>query len=318
MQPKIYMAPMSGITDLAFRLVSRKFGSRLCFLEMLDAKALCYGHAKTTGILKTLKKDSPLAAQLLGCDPQIMLEAAEKLIDLLEISFLDINSACPVRKVLKRNEGADLLRNPAKLGKIIKKLSSKLHLPITVKLRSGFEQRNIKECVKTALTCQDNGASTIFIHARLASQKYAGDVDYEAIRKVKEALDIPVFGSGNIFNPYLAKKMLDETGCDGILVARGALGNPWIFKDIEYFLKTGKINKPPALSAKKKVLLEHLSYLEKFKDMSPGNKVGLMGKISMWYLRGLHHAAVLREHLSRVKTYQELIQIIDSAQEIKK
>ena len=247
MKTKIYMAPMSGVTDLSFRLISRKFGARHCFFEMLDAQGTVYGHPKNRRFMKTLKKDAPIAAQLLGAEPSVMLAAGEKLTSLVSISSLDINSACPAKKVIKRGAGAALLKDALRLGKIVKKLSSRLRIPVTVKLRAGFDKRDLAECVRIAKICQANGASTVFMHGRTTSQGYSGDIDYESIKAVKDALEIPVFGSGNIFNPFMAKKMLDETGCDGILVARGALGNPWIFRDIENFLKNGTLPKPPSV-----------------------------------------------------------------------
>ena len=275
---------MSGITDLPFRLISRGLGAKHCFFEMIDAKATVYNNQASSRSLKTLKKDSPIAAQLLGGDPCVMLDAAEKLTTLVDISFLDINSACPAKKIIKKGAGAALLNDTATLGKIVEKLSSKLRIPITVKLRTGFNKRDIKACVKTAKICQTNGASIVFIHGRTSSQGYYGDIDYESIKAVKVALKIPVFGSGNILNPFMAKKMLDETGCDGILVARGALGNPWIFKDIENYLKKGKTLKRPTLAAKKKVLKKHLAYIEKYNDMTDSNKAGFMGRVTKWYL----------------------------------
>ncbi len=314
MSPKIYLAPMSGVTDLAFRLISRRLGASHCFFEMLDSNAIVYGSRKNRGLIKTIKKDSPISAQLLGADPSVMLDAAEKLIELVDISFLDINGACPVKKVTKKGAGAALLKNRAILGKIIKKLVSKLRIPVTVKLRTGFDKVDIKECVRTAEECQGNGASIVFIHGRTMSQRYSGDIDYESIKAVKESLKIPVFGSGNIFNPLMAKKMLDETGCDGILVARGALGNPWIFKDIENYLKNGETLKNPSLSAKKKILKAHLAYIEKYKDMGPANKIGFMGKVAMWYFKGHYNSTEIRIRISGAKSYKELIDTIDYVQ----
>jgi tRNA-dihydrouridine synthase B len=315
MNPKIYLAPMAGITDLPLRLISRGLGAQHCFFEMLDAKATVYNHPASRRCLKTLKKDFPIAAQLLGGDPCVMLDAAEKLTTLVEISFLDINSACPAKKIIKKGAGAALLNDTATLGKIVEKLSSKLRIPITVKLRTGFHTRDIKECVKTAKLCQTNGASTVFIHGRTSSQGYYGDIDYESIKAVKAALKIPVFGSGNILNPFMAKKMLDETGCDGILVARGALGNPWIFKDIDNYLKKGKTLKKPTLAVKKRILKKHLAYIEKYKDMTDNDKIGFMGKVTMWYLKGLHGATKIRVCISKVTSYKELVSLIDRVDE---
>ncbi|MBU0477010.1 tRNA dihydrouridine synthase DusB [bacterium] len=314
MNPKIYLAPMSGVTDLAFRLISRRLGAKHCFFEMLDSKAIVYDRLKNKSSIKTLKKDSPISAQLLGVDPSAMLDAAEKLTELVDLSFLDINSACPVKKVTKKGAGAALLKNRELLGKIIKKLVSKLRIPITVKLRTGFDKRDIVECVKTAEECEENGASIVFIHGRTMLQGYSGDIDYESIKAVKESLKIPVFGSGNIFNPFMAKKMLDETGCNGILVARGALGNPWIFKNIENYLKNGETPENPSLPAKKKVIKAHLAYIEKYKDIGLANKIGLMGKVAMRYFKGHYNSKEIRSRISKATSYQELINLIESVQ----
>lgn len=311
MDKKIYLAPMSGVTDLAFRLISRKLGARHCFFEMLDSKAMLYNHPGSLRILKTIKSDSPIAAQLLGEDPCVMLDAAQKLLSIVDISFLDINSACPAKKVIRKGAGAALLKNRTRLGRIIKKLSSRLRIPITVKLRSGFDKRDVGECVRTAKACEANGASTIFIHGRTLMEGYSGDIDYESIKAVKRASNIPVFGSGNIFNPFMAKKMIDETGCDGILVARGALGNPWIFKDIENYLEGGRLAKEQTLAVKKKILKEQLAYIQRYKDMSRGNKMGFMGKVTTWYLKGVQGAAGIRERVYKAGSYEGLINLIE-------
>ena len=312
MDERIFLAPLSGVTDLSFRLISREFGAKLCFFEMIDSNSIVRSHPGTMRIIKTLKKDKPIAAQLLGSDPSVVLDAVQKLLSFVDVSFLEINSACPAKKVLKKKAGAYLLKNPEQLGKILKKLSSKLRLPVTVKLRTGFYKKDPKESAKIARICQANGASKVFIHGRTVSQGYSGTVDYESIKAVKEALKIPVFGSGDIFNPVLAKKMFDETGCDGILVARGALGNPWIFRDITNYLKDGKLPINPKLTEKKRVLRKHLSYIEKYKEVPPSYKLGFMEKVAVWYLKGIRDASRMRERIHRTKSYEELIKLIDT------
>jgi nifR3 family TIM-barrel protein len=277
---------MSGITDLPFRLISREFGAGQCFFEMLDAKITLCDHPASRRPLKTTEQDTPIAAQLVGSDPLVMLDAAEKLRTLVDIAFLDINSACPVKKIIKKGAGAALLQNTALLGKIINGLSSRLPIPVTVKIRTGFDRRDIKRCVTTAELCEANGASVIFIHGRTRSQGYSGIIDYESIKAVKDAVKIPVMGSGNIFAPVMAKKMFDETGCDGILVARGALGNPWLFRNIEHYLQKGETRTRPALEVREKVLAKHLAYIEKYNEMTDTNKKGYMGKVKKWYLKG--------------------------------
>lgn len=304
------MAPMSGITDLPFRLISREFGATQCFFEMLHSNSVIYRHPKNKRLLNTLKKDRPVAAQLLGAEPFVMLEAAQRLADLLDIAFIDINSACPAKKVIKKGEGAALLENKTRLGKIIKMLSSNLRLPVTVKLRTGFRRKDTRACVRIAQSCQENGAAVIFIHGRTCSQGYSGDVDYASIRAVKKALKIPVFGSGNIFNPALAKKMLDETSCDGILVARGALGNPWIFKAIRKYLRDGKIPEGQDLSEKIKVLRRHLAYINRYNNMPPDHKLGIMGRVAGWYLKGFPDAAKTRKAVFEAGSYEELLNLI--------
>ena len=309
----IFLAPLSGCSDLAFRLIAREHGAKFCFFEMVDANALTRNHKKTIGgILKTIEKDSPVAGQLLGADPALMLDAAQKFVATADISFLDINSACPVKKVVKKGAGAYLLENPAVLYKIVKKLSSSLNIPVTVKMRVGYHKRYLEDIVDIARKCEENGARAVFVHGRTRAQGYGGAVDYESIRSIKQSLNVPVFGTGNIFTPELAKKMFDETGCDGILVARGAFGNPWIFKNIETYLKSGAIVPEPGLPARKKVLKKHLAYIDKYRDSKPASKVGFMRKIAIWYLRGFPYAANTRDQISRVKSYSDLLKLIDS------
>jgi len=306
----IFLAPLSGCSDLAFRLIAREHGAKFCFFEMVDANALIRNHEKTIGILKTTDKDAPIAGQLLGADPSLMLDAAQKLVSLVDISFLDINSACPVRKVVSKGAGAYLLEKPAALYKTLKKLSSSLKIPVTVKIRLGYHKKEIKNIVDIAKKCGENGASAVFVHGRTRAQGYAGEVDYEFIRDIKNSLEIPVLGTGNIFTPELAKKMFDETGCDGILVARGTFGNPWIFKNIENYLKNGETLAEPSLSAKKKVLKKHLSYIEKYRASNSSSRIGFMRKVAMWYLKGFPYAAKTRDRIARTQDYAELLKLI--------
>ncbi len=309
----IFLAPLSGCSDLAFRLIAREQGAKFCFFEMVDANALTRNHKQTVeGILKTIKKDSPIAGQLLGADPALMLDAAQKFVATADISFLDINSACPVKKVVKKGAGAYLLEKPAVLYKIVKKLSSSLNIPVTVKMRVGYHKRYLEDIVDIARKCEENGAAAVFVHGRTQAQGYGGDVDYESIKSIKQSLTVPIFGSGNVFTPQLAKKMFDETGCDGILAARGAFGNPWIFKNIETYLKSGETAPEPGMTAKKKTLKKHLGYIDKYRDSKPASKVGFMRKIAIWYLRGFPYAAEARDQISRVKSYSDLLKLIDS------
>ena len=312
----VFLAPMAGCTDLALRLISRENGARFCFFEMVDSNSIVHGNRrKTLTMLKTTKEDSPTAVQLLGSDPSVMLDAAGALLDILDVPFLDINAACPAKKAIKKKSGAFLLGKSEVLCNIIRVLVRSLPVPVTVKLRAGYNRIDAKFIATLARGCEDSGASAVFIHGRTASQGYFGDVDYGSIRTVKESLGIPVFGSGNVMNHHLAKKMFTETGCDGILVARGALGNPWIFDRIDSYLKSGL--EPPKISfdLRKKTLKKHLSYLKTLKELGPANNMGFMKKIAAWYLKGATGACRLRREISVVNGYEKMIEFIDKLDE---
>lgn len=300
----VFLAPLAGCSDLPFRLIAREHGAKFCFYEMVDANSLVYKRRQTFVMLKTDSKDSPIAGQLLGADPSAMLDAAQKLLKLVDISFLDINCACPAKKVIKKKAGAYLLRDAPRLYKILEKLIPGLPLPITIKIRTGYDKHDHSHISEIAKRCESLGVAAIFVHGRLMTQGYAGGIDYEAIKKIKESVRIPVFGSGNVLSPELAKKMFDETGCDGILVARGALGNPWIFQ--------GKNVEDVSIEEKKKVLKKHLAYVDKYKDISQHGKIGFMRKVAIWYLKSLPHASRLREKITSAKTYDDLVSVIDA------
>ncbi|MEA3494053.1 MAG: tRNA dihydrouridine synthase DusB [Candidatus Margulisiibacteriota bacterium] len=308
LKEKIILAPLAGCSDLAFRLIAREHSCKFAFYEMSDANALVHNNNphKTLRMLQTHRKDKPIAAQILGGDPDRTLKASEILLSGCKPKFLDINAACPARKVIKKRAGAHLLREPKMLYKIIHTLSRSLTLPITVKIRTGYSTTDIKEITTIAKHCQKAGASILFVHGRTMKQQYSGVVDYKAIKAIKKAVDIPVYGSGDILTPQLAEKMLNETGCDGMLVARGALGNPWIFKNIENYLKGKKI-KEPTFKDRIKVLKKHLAYLEKYMDYSTNSKIGHMRKVAIWYMRGLPQATELRRIIGATHSEKALI-----------
>ncbi|MCD6412908.1 MAG: tRNA-dihydrouridine synthase [Elusimicrobia bacterium] len=302
----IFLAPLSGISDLAFRLICRQHGAGMCFFEMISSNALVRGHKKTLEILKTNKKDAPIAAQLLGNDSGLMLEAALKLTELANVEFIDINAACPVKKVIKNRQGAYLLREPQILFGILRKLSGNLKVPVTVKMRIGFDRFDEKEIVDIARRIHSNGASVLFVHGRCASEGYKNKVDYLAIRKIKENVGIPVFASGDILSASLAEKMFRETSCDGVLVARGALGNPWIFSEIEKGLSP-KISPEEKIRAAKR----HLDYIEKYKTASSSAKLGIMKKTALWYSKGFPAAREIRRRISAASSPAGIFEILN-------
>jgi nifR3 family TIM-barrel protein len=278
---------------------------------MLDANSLIHNRIKSLNLLKSCKEDTPIAGQLLGADPQVMLEAANIFLSLTKITFLDINCACPVKKVIKKRAGAYLLEDKKTLSKIIKTLSSSLATPVTVKMRLGYSRKNLTEIIDTAKLCADSGAAALFIHARTKTQGYSGEVDYNFIKHIKENITVPVFGSGNILNVQLAQKMFSETGCDGILVARGALGRPWIFKNIDAYLR-GKEISPITMRERKITLKKHLAYLQKYKAAKETIKMGFMRKVTLWYLKDFSESAKVRSLVCRVKDYSGLLALIDN------
>ena len=308
---RIVLAPLAGCSDLPFRLICREHGAKFCFFEMIDSNSLYYNNIRTLDIVKTLEKDNPIALQLVGADPEIMLFAADKILKRAKPVFLDINCACPAKKVIKKKAGAYLLKDTKNISAIIKKLSSSLSIPVTVKMRLGSSEADVKNAAKAAMICEESGAKALFVHGRTREQGYSGDIDYQAIKSIKDSVDIPVFGSGNIFSPELAKKMFDETLCDGICVARGAFGNPWIFTQIEDYLKDGRLPKPVSDTERKTVLKRHLSYIMKYKDMHPSSRVGFMRKVALWYLKGFPNASRFRDRITATKSYDNLVGAID-------
>ena len=226
LKSNLILAPMAGISDLPFRLLNRGFGCELAFTEMINVRSLGYKMRKTQKMLSTDSKDKPLGIQIIGCEEEFILNAID-ILSSYKYDILDFNAACPVKKVVRRGEGAGLLKDPKKLHRLLKIIVQKSDKPVTVKIRTGWDKSSIN-AREIALLCQDAGVNAVFLHGRDREQGYSGDVDYKTIGKVKNTLDIPLIASGNIFSASLAKKMLDEKGCDGLLVARGALGNPWI------------------------------------------------------------------------------------------
>jgi len=309
----IFLAPLAGCADLPFRLMMREYGARFCFFEMIDANSVTHRRVKSIDLLKTETRDRPIAAQVLGADPALMLEAALKIIELApSSSFMDINSACPVKKVIKKKAGAYLLKTPKVLFGIVKALSGGLKIPVTVKIRIGYDTRDHDNIVKIARGCEDAGASAIFVHGRTGKDNYEGAIDYESIRKIKLAVKIPVIGGGSILTPILAERMFRETDCDGLFVARGAFGNPWIFKDIEDYFGSGKLPVIRGVAERKNALKAHLRYIKEHKDLPGDVLIGIMRKTSLWYLKSFPEAARLRSRIGTVKDYRSLKDIIDA------
>ncbi len=312
---RLILSPLAGISDLPFRLLCRSFGCELAFIEMINCRSISHKSRRTLQMLESDRLDKPLGLQLLGCEPKFILKGLEVLMSLkskkkCRFELLDFNAACPAKKVVRRGEGASLMKEPQRLRDLLKLVVKNSDCPVSVKLRAGWDADSVN-AREAALYCQDAGVCAVFIHGRTRMQGYHGSVDYQVIGKTKKALSIPVIASGDIFSPELAKKMFDETGCDGIAVARGCLGNPWIFNQIETYLKNGVLLPEPAAEEIRKVMAEHLKasivyYGEK-------NGVIIFRKFYSWYTKGFRKIRHLRERSSRAKTFQDMMQIIEAA-----
>ncbi|MDD5253410.1 MAG: tRNA dihydrouridine synthase DusB [Candidatus Omnitrophica bacterium] len=307
LKSNLILAPMAGVTDLPFRMLCRKFGAELAFVEMINCRSISHKSRKTKHMLSTAAKDKPLGVQILGCEEKYILKALDVL-KAYKFDILDFNAACPAKKVVRRGEGSALLKDPKKLAKLLKLLVKNSKIPVSVKIRLGWDKDSIN-AEKVALYAQDAGVSGLFIHGRTRIQEYGGNVDYAAIAKVKQAVNIPVIASGDVFSAQLAKKMLTETNCDGLVIARGSFGNPWIFKEIKEFLKTGKVLPRPARTKIVKVMLEHLDASIAF--YAERNGVILFRKFFAWYTKGIRNIRPLREKCSRAKTRLEMEAMIN-------
>lgn len=301
------LSPMAGVSDLSFRLICREFGSFLAYTEMVSARALTFGSPKTFQFLSTDEDDRPLGVQLLVGDEDV-LPSAVRAIEGYRFDVLELNAACPVPKVVRKGEGAGLLRDPLRLYRLLKTLVDVSRVPVTVKIRIGWDSRSIN-AVEVARLAEDAGAKAVFVHGRTREQGYSGNVSYETISDVKQAIAIPVIASGNIFSARLAARMLSETGCDGVAVARGAFGNPWIFRQLlnpEY----GQEDDPgPAIGELVRVMKKHLDLSIK----EHGEKIGVVNfrKLFVWYSRGFSHVAPLRKAAVSTKTGAEMHYMID-------
>ena len=255
----LLLAPMAGVTDLPFRLLCKEQGAGLVCTEMVSAKAILYKN-KNTGLLMAIdERERPAALQLFGCEPETMAEAARQIQE-RNFDILDVNMGCPVPKVVNNGEGSALMKDPRLAGEIVRALVKAVKKPVTVKIRKGFDEDQVN-AVEMARILEDAGAAAIAVHGRTREQFYSGKADWEIIRRVKEAVSIPVIGNGDVDSPEKAAAMFRETGCDGVMIARGAQGNPWIFSRTLRYLEEGVLLPPPDRQAVKKMIFRHMEML---------------------------------------------------------
>ncbi len=299
---------MAGISDLPFRMLNREFGAELAFVEMINCRSISHKSKRTENMLSPGPKEKPLGVQILGCEEKFILKALDVL-SKYKFDLIDFNAACPAKKVVRRGEGASLLKEPKKINRLLKLIVKNSKLPVTAKIRIGWDKDSINSR-EVALYAQDAGIKALFVHGRTKAQGYSGGVDYKAISLAKKAIDIPLIASGDILSAQLAKRMYDETGADGLAIARGSLGNPWIFKEITEYLKKGKVILKPSVEKVIKVMLEHLDASVAF--YGERNGVIIFRKFFGWYTKGIRSIRPLREKSSRVKTKEEMAGIISS------
>lgn len=303
----VALGPMAGVTDLAFRLICKEYNCGIVFTEMVSSKGIYYEDKKTELLMKIEDREKPVALQIFGSDPEIMGIAAKK-VDDRDHDILDINMGCPTPKIVKNGDGSALMKNPKLAGEVIKSVALGTTKPVTVKIRTGWDSEHINAC-EVAKIAEANGANAISVHGRTREQFYTGEADWDIIKDVKNAVNIPVFGNGDILTVEDAVRMKEHTNCDGIMIARGAQGNPWIFDRVSHYMKTGNILPKPTIYEIAKVIKKHLAMLISIK----GEHVAIreMRKHCGWYLKGLHNGAKIRHLINQTTSVEEIISLID-------
>lgn len=298
----ILLAPMAGVTDLPFRLLCREQGAALLGMEMVSAKAICYHNKNTEALMAIHPDEKPVSLQIFGSDPDIMAEAARS-IEERPFAILDINMGCPVPKVVDNHEGSALMKDPKLAGDIVAAVVRAVKKPVTVKIRKGFDDGHAN-AVEIAKIAEQSGAAAVAVHARTREQYYSGQADWEIIRQVKEAVRIPVIGNGDVRDGESAKRMLEETGCDGIMIARASRGNPWIFREVAGYLDTGAVLPRPTRKEICDTIMRHARM--QLEHKGEYTAVREMRKHVAWYTAGFAHSASLRRTINEIESIAEL------------
>lgn len=305
----VVLAPMAGITDIAFRTICKRFGVGLVTTEMVSIRGLYYKDRKTEELMKINQKNRPVSLQIFGNEPEIFAYVVENILNNRDdFDIIDINMGCPAPKIVKNGDGSALMKSPQLAGQIVKAVSDKSNKPVTVKFRAGWDDSSIN-AVEFAKVVEENGADCIAVHGRTREQFYSGNADYDIISKVKDAVSIPVIGNGDIFKPEDAIRMYNETGCDGVLLARGVLGNPWLIENVIKAFNNDNNYYEPTPAERIRTLKEHAVLLSE--ETSEKRTVLEMRKHAAWYIKGLKKSAEVRNEINKVHTLNELYDILD-------
>ncbi len=308
----IVAAPMAGISNHATRLIAREFGCGLVFTEMISAKALCYDNPKTFQLMEMRGERQPVVMQIFGSEPETVARGA-RIMEAHGAQLIDINMGCPVPKVVRNGEGAALMRTPDLARAIVEATVRAVSVPVSVKIRKGWDEAH-ENAVDFARQMESAGASAVTVHGRTRAQYYSGAADWGAIARVKAAVRVPVIGNGDIFRPEDGKAMLRETGCDGVMLGRGALGRPWLYRQLSEYLRTGAYAPDPDRAARREIVLHHARLL----CADRGEEIAMkeMRKFVAWYYKGLPHAARMRERVNSLATYAQLERLLEEEAEL--
>ena len=306
---RIVMAPMASISNVSYRQIIKEMGCGLIFAEMVSDKAVCFDNEKTFDLLKMKDMERPLVQQIFGSEVESFVEAAKKIEKHQKPDIIDINMGCPVPKIAIRSKaGAALLKDPDKVRAIVTAVVNAVSVPVTVKIRIGWDE-NSKNCVEIAKIIEESGAKAVTLHARTRAQGYSGKADWSWIKKVKESVSIPVIGNGDVLSGVDAKRMMEETGCDAVMIGRGILGNPWLIKECVHYLETGNIIKPPTPKDKILMLKRHYSLL--VENSSEKQALLEIRSHALWYIKGLPSSAKIKDQICKSQSSSDIFNILD-------